>query len=156
MIDEIITEVLPNNVTLFTIPLVNDKNIWLIRAKELDIVNDKSYVRSLLIMVENELITTNYADTRLFLAEIKLFDRGNKQNKYTTLEKFEGDINLKLHLSNGHTYISKAEAHTISDIYHDSKSGVNMARILEFELIYTAETLTRLLHKSKLLDKIKS
>ena len=156
MIDEIITEVLPNNVTLFAVSLVNDKNLWLIRAKELDIVNKKSYVRSLLIMVGNELITTNYADTKLLLAEIKLFDKGNKQNKYTTLEKFDGDINLKLHMTNAHIYISKAEAHTISDIYFESRSGVSMARILEYELKFTAETLTRLLHKSKLLDKIET
>jgi len=156
MYDEIITEALPENITLEVIALIRDKQIALIRAKELDIGNKKSYARSLLIMVKDELLTTNYADTKLLLTELKLFDRGNKQNKFTTLEKKDGDINLKLNLSNSHIYISKAEALTISGIYEESKIGVSIQRLMVEELKFTAESLTSYLHHSKLLDKIGS
>jgi len=154
MIDEIILDTVPENVELKPITLVNAKKIVLFRAKELDITNKKSYVRSLLFMVGNELITTNYPDTKLLFAEIKLFEKGNKQNSFTTLEKFEGDTNLKLKLTNGHIYISKAEALTISEIYHESKQGVNLQRLLEAELKFSPELLTQLLHESGFLDKL--
>lgn len=154
MYDEITKETLPQNVSLKIFALINDKNIYLIRAKEDDYTLNKGYIRSLLIMVRNELVTTNYADTKLLLSEIKLFERGNKQNKYTTVEKFDGDVNLKLHLTDGYIYISKAEALSITDIYSESKIGVSMARILEHELMFTPETLTMHLHNSKQLDKL--
>jgi len=156
MYDEIIPETLPENVTLEVIALIRDKNIALIRAKELDAVKKKSYARSLLIMINNELITTNYADTKLLLAELKLFNRGNKQNKFTTIETKDGDINLKLKLSNSHIYISKAEAFTISGIYEESKIGISVQRLIVEELKFTAGSLTSYLHSSKLLDKIGS
>jgi len=154
MYDEIITETLPENITLSVIPLVYDKFIALVRAKEYDEENKKSYVRSLLIMIENELITTNYADTKLLLAELKLFDKGNAQNKFTSLEKINGDVNLKLKLSDDYIYISKAEAFTISGIYEESKIGVSMQRIIESELKFTPEILAKLLYDNKLLDMI--
>jgi len=154
MYDEIITETLPENTTLSEISLVNDKFIVLVRAKEYDEENKKNYVRSLLLMIKDELITTNYSDTKLLLAEIKLFDKGNKQNKFTSLEKINGDINLKLQLSDDYIYISKAEAFTISGIYEESKIGVSMQRIIESELKFTPEILAKLLHDNKLLDMI--
>jgi hypothetical protein len=154
MYDEIIPETLPENVKLEAIVLIYDKKIVLIRAKELDIGNKKNYARSLLIMIKDELITTNYADTKLLLSELKLFDRGNKQNKFTTLEKKDGDINLKLTLSNSHIYISKAEALTICGIYEESKIGISIQRLMVKELKFTADSLTSYLHESKLLDKI--
>lgn len=152
MIDEITTETIDNNIKLNAFALVNDKNFMLIRAKEQDESNSKSYVRCLLLMVGNELITTNYADTRLLLSEIKLFEKGNKQNKYTTIERKDGDINLKLKLMNSHIYISKAEAMAITDIYNESKVGISMSRMLEYELKFTPETLTRELNRAKLLE----
>ncbi len=154
MIDEIILDTVPENVELKPIILVNAKNIVLFRAKELDIINKKSYVRSLLFMVGNELITTNYPDTKLLFAEIKLFEKGNKQNSFTTLEKFEGDTNLKLKLTNGHIYISKAEALAITEMYHESKQGINLQRLHEAELKFSPELLTQLLYKSGFLDKL--
>ena len=155
MLDEILVDVIPENIKLFPIAMVHNKKIFLLRAREEDSTNNKNYVRSLLIMVGNELVTSNYADTKLLMSELKLFDRGNKQNKFTILEKFDGDINLKLKLSTSYIYISRAEAHTILDIYHDSKSGVSTQRLLEFELKFTREALVRFLSKSGLLDKVK-
>ena len=154
MIDEIILNTVPENVDLKPIAMIHKKQIFLFRAKELDATNKKSYVRSLLLMVGNELITTNYADTKLLLAELKLFEKGNKQNTFTSLEKFEGDTNLKLKLTNGHIYISKAEALTISEIYHESKQGVNLQRLLEAELKFYPELLTQMLYESGFLNKL--
>ena len=124
----------------------------LLRAKEEDFLEKKSYLRTILFMINNEIITTNYADTRLLLSEFKLFDRGNKQNKYTTLEKFEGDINLKIKLTNSTIYISKAEALTIVEMYNESKLGISMNRIIEKEYRFSAEELTIKLQNSKFLD----
>ncbi|MDQ1340641.1 MAG: hypothetical protein QG567_1799 [Campylobacterota bacterium] len=153
MIDEILMDVIPENVKLVPIVLVRDKQIFLIRGREEDLQNKRSYVRTYLIMVGNEVITSNYADTKLLISEIKLFDKGNKQNKFTVVEKFDGDINLRLKLSKGHIYITRAEALAILDIYYDSKSGVGTQRILEFELKFTRQLLVKLLSDSGLLDK---
>ena len=154
MYDEIIIEALPENIHFETIPLIRDKKILFIRAKELDLKNKKSYVRSLLIMIQDELITTNSADTKMLITELKLFDRGNKQNKFTTLEKKDGDINLKLKLHKGHIYISKAEAMTTVSIIEDLKSGINVQKIYTEEIRFTASNITNYLHSSGLLDKI--
>jgi len=154
MNDQIILKTVPENVELKPIILVNAKKIVLFRAKELDLANNKTYVRSLLFMVGNELITTNYPDTKLLFAEIKLFEKGNKQNSFTTLEKYDGSINLKLKLTKGHIYITKAEALTISEIYNESKYGVSLQRLLESELKFSPELLTQLLYKSGFLNKI--
>ncbi len=152
MIDEIIEESDINRIRLQGFSLVNDKPIMLLRAKEEDFLEKKSYLRTILFMINNEIITTNYADTRLLLSEFKLFDRGNKQNKYTTLEKFEGDINLKIKLTNSTIYISKAEALTIVEMYNESKLGISMNRIIEKEYRFSAEELTIKLQNSKFLD----
>ncbi len=153
MIDEILMDVIPENVKLVPIVLVHDKHIFLIRGREEDLQNKRSYVRTYLIMVGNEVVTSNYADTKLLISELKLFDKGNKQNKFTVVEKFDGDINLRLKLSKGHIYITRAEALAILDIYYDSKSGVGTQRILEFELKFTRELLVKLLSNSGLLNK---
>ena len=152
MIDEIIEESNINRIRLQGFQLVNDKEVSLLRVKEENFLEKKSYIRNMLIMIGNEIITTNYADTRLLLSEFKLFDRGNKQNKYTSLEKFEGNINLKIKLANTTVYISKAEALTIVDIYNESKLGISMNRIIEKEFRFTAEELTIKLQNSKFLD----
>lgn len=87
MIDEEIEAVKMHNVSLVCIDLIIDKEIYLIRAKEAKQSENRAFIRSLMFVVKNELVTTNYADTKLLLSEIKLFERGNEQNKYTTLEK---------------------------------------------------------------------
>lgn len=152
MMDELIIDKKNDRVILTTIPLVNAKNIFLVRAKEEDRSNNKSYVLNLLFMVGNELITTNYADTRLLLAELKLFERGNIQNTFTSIKEIACVVNLKLQLHNTYIYISKAEALTILDIYHESKTGISMQRLIENKYIFTAENLTKLLSNSDLLS----
>lgn len=152
MIDEEIKSAVIGNIHPVSIDLVIDKRIYLIRAKEVEKYERKVYIRSLLILVGNELITTNYADTKLLLAEIKLFDKGNKQNKYTVLEKKDGDINLRLQLSEGHVYISKAEAHTISEIYRESMHGMSTQRLLESEIKFSLPELAQFLNMDGFLE----
>ncbi len=156
MFDQLIIEsqTSTNQIKLKPIRLINDKQIYFIRVKEEDYVNQKSYLLGLMVMVGNELITTNYADTKLLLSEIKLFDRGNKQNTFTSLEKFDNDINLKLNLHKSHIYISKAEALTITSMFDESKQGVSMQRIIENEFVMTPSVLTKLLDNTGLLGRL--
>jgi len=102
MLDVQISKTIPMNVSLIKIPVVRDKKISFLRAKEYVKKDNKSYLRSMLIIVDDELVTTNFADTVVLLAEIQKFERGNKQNTYTKVETHNGDVNLKLNLTNGH------------------------------------------------------
>jgi len=152
MIDEEIENAKMYNVSLVSIDLILDKQIYLIRAKEAKKSENRAFIRSLMFVVKNELITTNYADTKLLLTEIKLFEKGNKQNKYTTIEKQNGNINLRLQLREGHIYISKAEALTISEIYRESMTGMSTQRIVESEIKFTLQELAQLLNRDGFLE----
>jgi len=153
MIDEEIEAAKIHNISLVSIDLIIDKEIYLIRAKESVRNTNRAFIRSLMFAVRNELVTTNYADTKLLMAEIKLFEKGNQQNKYTTLEKHDRDINLRLELSEGHIYISKAEAYTISEIYRESMTGMGTQRIVEAELKFTLQELAQLLNRDGFLKQ---
>lgn len=145
--------IIPENVKLVPMAMIRDKEIFFVVGKEEDPKNQKSYIRTYLIMVGNEVVTSNYADTILLISELKLFEKGNKQNKFTVVEKFDGDINLRLKLSKGHIYITRAEALAILTIYNDSRIGVGTQKILEHELKFTRELLVKLLSDSGLLKK---
>jgi len=153
MLDEQITKTIPSNVSLIEIPVIRNKEICFIRAKERVDVDKKNYLRSILIMVGNELITTNFADTVVLLAEIQKFEHGNKQNFYTSVERHDGDVNLKLELTNGHIYISTVEALAIINMYKHSFQGVSLIRIIEEELVLTAEMIAGYLNENKMLNK---
>lgn len=96
-------------------------------------------------MVGKELVTTNLADTRQLIAELKLFEKGNQQNTFTSYETFGGNVNLKLQLHNSHIYIFKAEAENIVQVYNDLTRGKNMETLLNNEYTFTLNTLTELL-----------
>jgi len=153
MLDEQITKTVPSNVDLIEIPVIRNKKICFIRAKERVDADKKSYLRSILIMVGDELITTNFADTVVFLAEIQKFERGNKQNFYTSIEQHNGNINLKLKLTSVNVYISSVEALAITTMHKHALQGMSLIRIIEDELMLTAETIALYLHKNKMLEK---
>lgn len=153
MLDQQITQAIPNNVSLIEIPVIRNKQFSFIRAKEKVVGDKKSYLRSILIMIKDELITTNFADTVVLLAEIQKFERGNKQNFYTSLEQHDGDINLKLELTEGHIYISTVEALAIINMYKHSLQGVSLIRIIEEELMLTAEMIAGYLNEKNMLNK---
>lgn len=153
MLDEQISTTIPENVSLIEIPVIRNKKICFVRAKERVDKENKNYLRSILIMIDNELLTTNLADTMVFLAEIRKFERGNKQNYYTTIEQHEGDINLKVKLTEGHVYISTVEALAIIEMHKIALQGMSLIRIIEDELILTAEMIAHYLNENQMLNK---
>jgi hypothetical protein len=153
MFDEQINETIPENVSLIEIPVIRNKQICFIRAKEKVDTDKKSYLRSMLIIVGDELITTNFADTISLLAEIQKFEHGNKQNTYTSIEQHNGDTNLKLKLTDGHIYISTSEALAILNMHKYSLQGISLTRIIEDELMLSAEMIATYLHKNNMLSK---
>jgi len=155
MIDEQIASTIPTNVALIEIPVIRDKKISFLRAKEYVKKDNKSYLRSMLILVNNELVTTNFADTTLLLAEIKKFERGNKQNFYTSVERHNGDVNLKLELTDGHIYISTTEALAIVTMHTIALQRMSMTRMIEDELMLTAEMISGYLNENNILNKKK-
>ena len=153
MLDQQIFKTIPGNVSLIEIPVIRNKKICFIRAKEKVDADKRSYLRSILIIIGDELITTNFADTVVLLAEIQKFERGNKQNFYTSVERHDGDVNLKLKLTNGHIYISTVEALAIINMYKLSLQGVSLTRIIEEELMLTPEMIAMYLSENKMLNK---
>jgi len=153
MLDEQITKTIPSNISLIEIPVIRNKKIYFIRAKERVDQENKNYLRSILIMIDNELVTTNFADTVVFLAEIRKFERGNKQNYYTSIEHHNGDLNLKVTLTDGYIYISTVEALAIIEMHKHALQGMSLIRIVEDELIMTAEMIAHYLNENQMLNK---
>jgi hypothetical protein len=152
MMDEKVQQAKPEYLEPLPNFLLRDKNIILIKIKET--IQKKSYLRNLLVFVKNELVTTNYADTCLFMEELKLFNLGNEQNKYFNLKEKNSVKNLKLELlDKTHIYISKSEAAAIYKMYNESKLGLSMVYIMDYEYEFTPEMLADFLFQYKLLDK---
>lgn len=138
------------------VDLHNKKQIALVRAFEVDAKNSKKYMRNVLFVVENEVISDNFADTILLKEELKLFDKGDEQNTFFKVVSRELNgkkvISLELCLDSGKKiYISKSEAKAIVDIWNMSMQGYSFARILEYENRQTLESWTNILHQSGLL-----
>jgi hypothetical protein len=127
------------------IKVINNKNICIVKIKQEVVGRGKKFISNIFVMVGNELITTNYADTRQLITELKLFERGNKQNTFTKIEKFDGNINLKLQLYNSSIYVFKSEAETIVQVYFDLIRGINMEALADNEFKFTPDILTKLL-----------
>ncbi len=136
--------------------LHNKKQISLVRAFEIDAKKDKKYMRNVLFIVENEVITDNFADTILLKEELKLFDNGDEQNTFFRVVQRELNgkkvTSLEFALDGGEKiYISKSEAKAIVDIWNMAMQGYSFARILEHENTQTLETWTDIIHQSGLL-----
>ncbi len=155
MIDELIKPVIQENIELIQVQVIRNKEISFILAKERDNIDKKNYLRSFLILIGDELVTTNYADTVVLLAEIQKFERTGRKEKnfYTEVRQDNGQLGLQLALTNGHIYITPAEALAISIMHTKSMKGLSENRIIEDELILTAEMIATYLHKNKMLNK---
>jgi len=150
MMDEQIEKAKVENLELLLNSLLRDKNISLVKIKES--IATKSYLRNLLVIVKNELVTTNYEDTCLFMEELKLFNLGNEQNKYFDVKEKNSIKNLRLSLLDGsYIYISKSEASAIYKLYSESKLGLSLNYIRDYEYEFTPEMLTDFLFKYQLL-----
>ena len=133
-------------IELTKVQLCRDKNISLVRGFNLDYEANKKYMKTALIIVGDEIITSNFSDTVHFCEELNLYDTGNDQNKYLDVTEYKSTKNLRLKLENETVYITKSECKAIYKLFNSSLSGYSLASALEFEYDFTPETLTRALN----------
>jgi len=145
--DEIIGNYNGNKIIISDVSLNNDKNIKLLRGFEVDNIAKKRYMRNVVIMVDNEFITSNMADTMIFKEELALFNFGDKQNKYLlpSSRKIgqENANSLDLQMSDEKViHITRSEAKAMIGLWNMALQGYSFARLLEFEKEQTLETWT--------------
>lgn len=147
MLDERATKCVIGDIEIKRLQTVRNKKVTIIRGKEVDTNPNKSYLRTLMVMIGNELVASNYADSVLLYCELKLYDKGNEQNHFFAIEHKNKVCNLRLKqtFSKQNIYISKAEAEAFCNMFREAKSGVSMVRMLDEEFIPTLEELASLL-----------
>ena len=136
--DEIITKYEKNEIIITEIILNNSKNIKLLRGFEQDSITQKKYMRNFVIMIENEFVTSNIADSMQLKEELFMFQNGDVQNKYfrlnTRLVNKETVSSLQFIFKNGKKiYVSKSEARAMVSLWSMALQGYSFARLLEFE-----------------------
>ena len=145
--DERIDVYQENNIVISHVILNHDKDIKLLRGFEENTKAKKRYIRNIVIMIGNEFITSNLADSILLKEELALFNFGGKQNKYFFLSsrtiKQQSVNSLDLTLSNGKViHICKSEAKAMVVIWNMALQGYSFSRLLELEKKQTLETWT--------------
>ncbi|WP_310440988.1 hypothetical protein [Sulfurimonas sp.] len=143
------TELLPVRVNLDS-----DVGMLLIQVFEPNEKTKKKYLRGELIMVQNHILTSTFCDATHFMEEVNLFDYGNDQNKYLAIAEYKKTKNLKLKYAGDiDVFISKSAARAIYKIFNRALSGYSTAAILEKEIVFTPQMLTKLLHEYQFLLK---
>jgi hypothetical protein len=123
-----------------------DKKIFLICIIEEDDLFKKKYIRGLLILMGNQLLTSIFCDTMHFMEELNLFDFGNSQNKFLDITEYKSTKNLKLkHNGNENIFISKSEAKSIYRLFNLIFLGNSVTKLLEKEIKLTPQQLTLIL-----------
>lgn len=139
---------------MIKVPLNLDKEIYLLHIFEENYNLNKKFIRSELILIENEIFTSTFADTVHFMEELNLFDFGNNQNKYLDITEYKNTKNLKLKTNEDkNIFISKSEAKAIYKLFNMAFLGYSVATVLEKEFKVTPQILTKLLHDNNLLDR---
>lgn len=151
--DEQIVGYQENRIELSHVVLNYDKNIKLLRGFEVDAKSNKRHMRNIVIMVGNEFVTSNIADSILLKEEFALFDRGDAQNKYLfpsdrTVEKERVNSLILKFADDNQIYITRSEAKAIVTLWNMSMHGYSFSRLLEFETKQTLETWTTLLENN--------
>ncbi|APW65295.1 hypothetical protein LPB137_05245 [Poseidonibacter parvus] len=130
-----------------------DKNIFLLHVFEENYELNKKFIRNELVIVENEILTSTFADTIHFMEELSLFDFGNNQNKYLDITEYKKIKNLKLiHNNEKNIFISRSEAKAMYKIFNLAFLGYSVASVLEKEFKFTPQILSKVLHKNQLLE----
>lgn len=130
-----------------------DKNIFLLHVFEENYELNKKFIRNELVIVENEILTSTFADTIHFMEELSLFDFGNNQNKYLDITEYKKIKNLKLiHNDEKNIFISRSEAKAMYKIFNLAFLGYSVASVLEKEFKFTPQILSKVLHKNQLLE----
>ncbi|OCL90693.1 hypothetical protein [Arcobacter porcinus] len=131
-----------------------DKEIYLLHVFEENYNLNKKFIRGELVLIENEIFTSTFADTVHFIEELNLFDTGNNQNKYLDITEYKNTKNLKLKTNTDkNIFISKSEAKAMYKIFNLAFLGYSVATVLEKEFRVTPQILTKLLHDNNLLNK---
>jgi len=144
--DEVIeNQFYESEIIITKVPLNRNKNIYLLRAFFIE--NNKKYLKSSAILINNVLFASNFADTALFFEELNLFEQGNEQNTFFEIVKHQKNINLKLKIKDLKIFISKGEARTMYKIYNLSFVGYSLTRLLEDEYRFIPQNLAHLLLK---------
>lgn len=139
---------------MIKVPLNLDKEIYLLHIFEENYNLNKKFIRSELVLIENEIFTSTFADTVHFMEELNLFDFGNDQNKYLDITEYKNTKNLKLKTNTDkNIFISKSEAKAIYKLFNMAFQGYSVATVLEKEFRVTPQILTKLLHDNNLLDR---
>ena len=139
---------------MIKVPLNLDKEIYLLHVFEENYNLNKKFIRSELVLIENEIFTSTFADTVHFMEELNLFDTGNNQNKYLDITEYKNTKNLKLKSNTDkNIFISKSEAKAIYKLFNMAFQGYSVATVLEKEFRVTPQILTKLLHDNNLLNK---
>ena len=155
--DQIFTLTDGNGVKLLPVPvkLDLDRGIFLIQVFEPNEKDDKKYLRGELIMVQNTILTSTFCDTIHFMEELSLFDHGNDQNKYLSIAEHKQTKGLKLNYDGEvDVFFSKSAARAIYKIFNMSFMGYSVAAMLEREIVFTPQILTKLLHEYQYLTKL--
>lgn len=140
--------------TIVPVDLNLDKEIYLLHVFENNKDLNKKFIRAELVLVGMHILTTRFSDTIHFFEELKLFDYGNNQNKYLDITEYKATKNLKLkYHGDNDVFIAKSEALAIKKKYDLAFHGYSTVRLLENEYIFTAQTLTKLLHQQNFLTK---
>lgn len=140
--------------TIVPVDLNLDKEIYLLHVFENNKELKKKFIRTELVLVGTHILTTRFSDTIHFFEELKLFDYGNDQNKYLNITEYKATKNLKLKYGGEKDiFISKSEAHAMKKKYDLAFNGYSTVRLLENEYIFTAQTLTKLLHVQNFLAR---
>jgi len=129
-----------------------DKEIYLLHIFHEDQKLNKKFIRNELVIIGNTILTSTFSDTVHFMEEIKLFDFGNKQNKYLNVTEYKATKNLKLiYQGVQDIFISKSEALAMYKIFNLAFIGYSVATVLENEFRFSPQMLTKLLHQQKFL-----
>ncbi|MDP3266273.1 MAG: hypothetical protein Q8M39_05560 [Sulfuricurvum sp.] len=171
MLDELITDLCDEDrLRVNDKPLSTFLDFKLVRIIEDDPINHKSYIRLIIIMIGNEMITTINADANQMKAEIRLFDRGNiynrffkiaslnskskkfKQLGYTDEDKSDGPGKNFISLTNMFSlkqkmFIGIADSIAIIDNWNEAFVSYSKSRLIEFPSEQTLVSMAKLLKK---------
>ena len=110
------------------ITLSDTKNVVLVLISNYD--NTKQ-LASTVVTVDDELITFSHIQTMQFIEELNLFENGNKQNRYFSIELHNSIKNLKLNAKN--IYFSKSESRVIYKAYNQTLIGHSLSGLFAQE-----------------------
>lgn len=130
---------IPSPINVETKPLNDELGINLLRVFELDLNEEKRYIRSFAILINNILFTINVRETETFINELLLFEKGDKNNKYFTIASKDSIISLKLKSEKINIYITKSQSKSIVEYFFKLNRNYNMSYAYEEEIELTLE-----------------